>query len=170
MAVEKVAMTRDLLRVAHLERRFHMDRRDMIRAAGSAFAGAIAAAVAPACDGGSQAPLDYVDLDRLPDTTGVTALATTVAEMVRHRPRSDSDADYGAAMRILSKSLGVLCEEHRTGRPVPLKEPSGGVATAIAAVLKEVHGSSLGHDERVRALVHATGTLSEEHRVHENEK
>ncbi len=105
-------------------------------------------------------PADWARLDRLPDTPEVENAGDVAVLLVHGKTK-----DYGAQMRILSKSLGVLNAGH-AGRDIDLSDTGGsGVAEGVVAVVAEIRRRGLGYDQNVRALTRAMGVLSEEHRV-----
>jgi hypothetical protein len=139
-----------------------MNRRESLAGIAGTFATAfypIAASAAPA-----GMPVDYATLDRRPDAPRVEGLAASIVGLARGG--NNSGRDYGASMRVLSKALAVLNEEERDGIELCLDdERSNCVSGRINRVVLLVRGSGLNYPSSVRALTHAMGVLSEEHRT-----
>lgn len=141
-----------------------MNRRELIRVGVLSVGGVAVGATRSSAATLPSRPVPYGFLDRLPDEPTVIEAAKAVVLLIREIPAGQKSGEYGGRMRILSKSLGLLAAE-QTGSKFALDPvKSYCVSGRIEEVVREIGRRKLDYPRAVRAIVHAMGFFSEEHR------
>jgi hypothetical protein len=130
-----------------------------------------------AMSGGSDGTIaPYSHLDQLPDDPEVLSAAAGIIELIREAPTTPGktgkprSGSYGGRMRILSKSLALfnakrmnVCYGLDTMHDIPKLRLT--IAGRINAVVRLLDARQLSYEQVVRAITHAMGLFSEEHRA-----
>jgi hypothetical protein len=142
-----------------------MNRRQVLKTFGASVVGLVLTNKVSAT-GSSKVEVDYAQLDQMPEPpeveSGVTAVVATVNTYFQ-----GEDIRYGCRVRILSKSLAVLNEEHKIGQKLDLdfSHGPGCVSHGINTVVTMIRDMRLDYASSVRILCHALGVISEQHRI-----
>lgn len=108
---------------------------------------------------------DYGTLDRMPDTAEIELLVPVLVEIARKRHPGDEPDEYGAQIRVLSKTLGVFNEIERSGWQFSPEWGVSGVSDGINDAVIAIRGMHLDYRSIVRLLSHAIGEVSERFRL-----